>query len=361
MAGRDYTLDFTGISGIPSQWGIDTAFVTRLFHRQTSGLDGVMMTPARSRGVFNVVALTAEAATILSSFKLNVEKDGKKIVIPLRERRRRLKPPVWGKIRGSYEPEMREVGNAFFDGIFKEYGADVVEPTKRQRHHGTKIFNGMREVLFEVGENPIPRRHNWTDGNGETHEWTLTYRGQPFECRGCGNEWHANGKCPKWIDFDQNKKKAGPKKFLVFSDSIMRLAQDTDDMRFDAIPGAKLGHVANHMDNDRTILPDGEVVIVATGRNIDLATFEETKASTKIQAEELIQVLRPFVEAGGKAIFLLDPVVGTPATGHAFNGPSCKERHARSDAILSAWRTSSSMKTTAPTMCTTRRLAQRKF
>ena len=89
MAGRDYTLDFTGTSGIPSQWGIDTAFVTRFFHRQTSGLDGVMMTPARSRGVFNVVALTAEAAKILSSFKLKVEKDGKKFDIPLRERRRR--------------------------------------------------------------------------------------------------------------------------------------------------------------------------------------------------------------------------------------------------------------------------------
>ena len=101
-----------------------------------------MMTPARSRGVFNVVALSAEAARVLSSFKLTVEKDGKRFVIPLRERRRRLKPPVWGKIRNTCEGAMREVGNSFFDELLKEYGVDIVEATKRQRHRGTNIFNG---------------------------------------------------------------------------------------------------------------------------------------------------------------------------------------------------------------------------
>ena len=209
MAGRDFTLDFTGLTGVPSQWGIDIPFVTRLFHRQTAGLDGVMMTPARRRGVFNVVAQTAEAARVLSSFELMVEKDGKRFVIPLRERRLERRP-VWGEIRGTCEAGMREVDNAYFDALLKDLGADVVEPTKRKRHPGTNLYNGIREVLFKVGKKPIPKRHIWTNEGGRrgetNHEWTFTYRGQPFECRGCGNAWHANGRCPKRVRFDRDKK-----------------------------------------------------------------------------------------------------------------------------------------------------------
>ena len=43
-------------------------------HRQTTGLDGVM-TPTPSRGIFIVMALTAEAAMILSSLKLKLAPD----------------------------------------------------------------------------------------------------------------------------------------------------------------------------------------------------------------------------------------------------------------------------------------------
>ena len=77
MAGREYTLDFTGKSGVPSQWGINLDFVSQLFGLQTKGVDGLQLTPdGRRRGVFTVVALNDEAATFLSSFSLKVEKKG---------------------------------------------------------------------------------------------------------------------------------------------------------------------------------------------------------------------------------------------------------------------------------------------
>ena len=58
MAGKEYTLDFSGKSGVPSQWGIDLEFVADLFGKQTKNVDGLQLTPdGRRRGVFSVVAL----------------------------------------------------------------------------------------------------------------------------------------------------------------------------------------------------------------------------------------------------------------------------------------------------------------
>ena len=41
MAGKEFTLDFSGKSGIPSQWGIDIDFVANLFGKQTKNVDGL--------------------------------------------------------------------------------------------------------------------------------------------------------------------------------------------------------------------------------------------------------------------------------------------------------------------------------
>ena len=77
MAGKEYTLDFSGKSGVPSQWGINLEFVSQLFGQQTKGIDGLQLTPdGRRRGVFSIVALNEEAAAFLSTFKLKVEKRG---------------------------------------------------------------------------------------------------------------------------------------------------------------------------------------------------------------------------------------------------------------------------------------------
>ena len=89
MTTRDFTLDFTGQSGVPSQWGITLPQVVKWFTQQSKDLAQVQLTNDRKRGVFNVTALSKDAGTFLATFKLTIEKDGKKIDIPLKEKKRR--------------------------------------------------------------------------------------------------------------------------------------------------------------------------------------------------------------------------------------------------------------------------------
>ena len=96
---KEFTLDFSGQSGVPSQWGVDVQQVVKWFHRQIGDLDGVQLVADRKRGTFNVMALSTQAENLLSSFKLNVEKAGKSFELPLKERPPRLKPPVWISIK----------------------------------------------------------------------------------------------------------------------------------------------------------------------------------------------------------------------------------------------------------------------
>ena len=257
MVSKDFSLDFSGLSGVPSQWGINVDQVVKLFHQQTSGLQGTQIIADRKRGVFNVTTLTKEAAATLSSFKLVIEKGGKRREIPLKERRRRLKPAVWASINRTCDDEMRDVPNSYFDQLLASLGAIVVEPTKRRKYRGSNVLNGQREVLIEVGEKHIDRQQRWTgETEGESHDWFITYRGQPFQCRNC-DDWHQDGNCPKWT----NKKGRGTEKkdekhkYLFFSTSVLRRAVDSKTTRFDCIPGARIGHVANHVNNDATILP----------------------------------------------------------------------------------------------------------
>ena len=104
-------------------------------------------------------------------------------------------------------------------------------------------------------------------------------------------------------------------KNLFFSTSILRHATDTTTTRFDVIPGAKIGHVANHINNDATILPNAEIVVVMVGQNMAGDDFRHFKAATKAQADELANVLKPYADTAGKAIFLVDPAADATPDG----------------------------------------------
>ncbi len=130
MTTREFTLDFTGQSGVPSQWGITVPQVVKWFTKQSKDVPGVQLTNDRKRGVFNVTALSKDAGVFLSTFKLSVEKDGKKVEIPLKERRKRGSA-VWATINRTCEDEMMEVPNTYFDNLLQAQGATVLEPTKR--------------------------------------------------------------------------------------------------------------------------------------------------------------------------------------------------------------------------------------
>ena len=184
MAGREYTLDFSGKSGVPSQMGINIEFVSRLFGQQAKGVDGIQLTSERRRGIFNVVALNTEAATFLSTFVLKVEKKGTPTVnIPLREKKRRGKPAVWIKFYGTCEGDMRMLANATFDDLLRESGVDVITPTRRQRYReAPSVFNGVREAFVEIGAEHVPRHQEWMSDDGVVHQFRIIYRGQPFDC-----------------------------------------------------------------------------------------------------------------------------------------------------------------------------------
>ena len=314
MTTREFTLDFTGQSGVPSQWGITVPQVVKWFTQQSKDVPGVQLTNDRKRGVFNVTALSKDAGTFLSTFKLTVEKDGKKVVLPLREKRKRG-TAVWASINRTCDGEMTEVPNTYFDTHLHALGAVVIEPTKRRKHRGSNLLNGQREVLVEIGEKHFARQQLWTSEDGkESHEWQISYRGQPFKCRNC-DAWHADGKCPRWVDRREEGKPEIKHKYLFFSSSVLRQATDTAHVRFDVIPGAKIGHVANHIDNDSTILPNAEVVVVVTGQNMAGDDFPHLKAATKAQSEELVKVLKPYAETAEKAIFTVDPAVNITPEG----------------------------------------------
>ena len=120
MAAKEFTLDFTGQSGVPSQWGIDLNLVLKWFGQQTrdSGVSSsIGIIDDRRRGVFRIIGMTQEASTFLSTFKLKAEKYGKQFEIPLRENRRGGKKGVWINLNGTCEGKLRNVPASYF-GLF---------------------------------------------------------------------------------------------------------------------------------------------------------------------------------------------------------------------------------------------------
>ena len=327
MRNRAFTLDFSGRSGVPSQLGIDVAYVSKAFRDQLASdhatiLNNVIINDAfRRRGVFNVTALTNDAAAVLEAFVLKVDWKGTKADIPLRKRRSE-KPPVWVKFFQSQEGEMAFVGDEYFDDLLRNNGAVIVKPTSRCGHRNADgILNGVREAQVELGANHIGRFHTWTSDDGVEYRFKVQYRQQPFDCRDC-NDTHKDGQCPRWKQRDNgnNRRRSNfsappaPKRILLFSDSVMRMVKEDAAMRVDVIGGAKIGHVANHINNDATILPHGEIVIVSVGRNMNGGEIGKAKEAVKAQLEEMAKVLSP-LNNGDRLIFLVDPFCGGPDHG----------------------------------------------
>ena len=123
-----------------------------------------------------------------------------------------------------------------------------------------------------------------------------------------------DGKCPKWVDY--RARAEGQQRFLYCGSSVLRYGSDTAETRFDVIPGAKVGHVANHIENDQAFLPKVETLVVVAGQNQRRNTAEEMRSGMKMETEQLAKVLRPFRELDPpKDIFLVDPVVGPALEG----------------------------------------------
>ena len=101
----------------------------------------------------------------------------------------------------------------------------------------------------------------------------------------------------------------GQQKCFVVTSSMLRLAEDTKTTQVAAIPSAKIGHIANHVNNDTRMFAQAEVLVVAAGANMDFGLMEESKPQVKAQAQKLIQVLKPMTELT-KKVFIVDPVAG---------------------------------------------------
>ena len=208
---------------------------------------------------------------------------------------------------------MKGLPNSYFDDFLRGFGATIIEPTRRKKIPKSTLYNGQRSALVELGNQHLARQQFWHGEDDKSEEWNIFYKGQPHVCRRCDNEYHADGHCPKWVQRSDREKKEGQQKFIFFSTSMMRMAQDTDDTRFDCIPGAKIGHLANHINFDMSILPKAEVIVVHSGQNMTGGNFEELKVSVSHQSRELSKVLLPYADT--KHLFLVDPSAGPTPLG----------------------------------------------
>ena len=116
----DYVLDFTGQSGVPSQWGINVAQVVQWFHKQVGTMDEMQVLADRKRGVFNVTAYAKKSADFLSTFMLIAEKGGRRFELPLKPKQKRSEKAVWATLQWTCEGALAAVDNAAFDAFFKE-------------------------------------------------------------------------------------------------------------------------------------------------------------------------------------------------------------------------------------------------
>ena len=306
---KEFTLDFSGQSGVPSQWGIDVELVVKWFQKQAGHLEDILIVKDQKRGHFSVTSFDKATSSFLSSFILVAEKGTRKFNIPLKAKVKRSKPAVWVTIHRTAFGDMALLDNAYFDKLMEDRGATVIKNTEWQYYRGTKFRNGKRRVLIEVGDNHIGRQHSWEAPDGVSHDWFMTYRGQPFHCRKCDDAWHDNGLCPKWQNRSRDENE-GQQRYVFFGTSMLRHCNDSKETRFDSVPGAKIGHLANHIDNDVSILPHAEVIVVAPIGNNEGSNFEELKVATVAQSTKLAEVLKPYAEMQEKSVFMVDPSIG---------------------------------------------------
>ena len=304
-----FTLDLSGNSAIPSQAKIGLREICKWIAIQAKGHRDIQVTNHYHRGCFNVQTGDKATAQFLRSFSLEINWNGRSHRLGLKPAASD-KPRIWVRFWDTCRGVMSQLANAHFDAMLDAAGFVILRPTEKRTHFGCNIFNGQRSALCQRGSDHIERNHEWNDPDGNVFKWRLEYEGQPHFCtRGC-NAYHDDGKCATWEKKKEERSWGGQQKCYVVSSSMLRLASDTKDTRIDAIPGAKIGHIANHVNNDATIFSQANVVALHAGANMDLGSVEESKPHVEFQAQELEKVAKPLVDAE-KSVFIIDPVAGS--------------------------------------------------
>ena len=320
MQCHQFLLDLSGNAGVPSQAKIGLREIIKWMSQQAKDHQkNIILTNHYNRGCYLVQTSNDATAEFLRQFKIEINWNGKTIRLPMSPTAQN-KPKMWARMYGTCSGDMANVPDSYFDKLLEEACFVVIRPTEKRRHFNSDIGNGQRSALVIRGREHIEREQEWIDDEGNVFRWRLEYDGQPHRCtRGCG-VFHADGKCASWERQRQERSREGQQKCYIVSSSLLRLAADTNKTRVDSIPGAKVGHVANHINNDGDIFSKAETVIVHTGANMDLGSVEASKPHLEAQAQELTKVLAP-ISAASKHVFVVDPVVGpvvedTPGSDH---------------------------------------------
>ena len=219
------------------------------------------------------------------------------------------KPQFWVKFWGTGRGRISKVPNSYFDDILTEAGFTIHRGTEKRHHGTTGYYTGERSARVSRGDRHAERKHEWVDPEGNVFQWRLEYQGQPFQCfRGCGI-FHEDGKCRKEAERKEKTAMAGQQKCFFASSSMLRLCSDTKTTRVDAIPGARVGHVANHVSNDSDLFKQADIVAIHAGANMDYGSPEASKPHLEAQALEMESVVKPLVDSN-KQVFFIDPVAG---------------------------------------------------
>ena len=311
MRCHQFTLDLSGNTGIPSQFKIGQREIVKWFTQQAKGHEkNVFFTNHYNRGCYRLQSSCDRTVEFLRDFKLEINWMGKTFLVPLKPELPN-KPKFWVRMYGSCDGDMGDLPDTFFDELFEEARFVVVRPTEKRTHFGSIMYNGQRSALCMRSDETtdIQRQQEWIDESGRVYRWRIEYEGQPHQCtRGCG-VFHEDGKCGAVERQRAERAMEGQQKCFFVSSSMLRLASNTKHTRVDAIPGAKVGHISNHINNDAALFAQADTVVVHAGGNMDLGSVAASKPHLEAQTAELTQVLAPLKEAS-KTIFVVDPVVG---------------------------------------------------
>ena len=303
-----FVLELSGNSGIPSQANIGQREIIKWMSQQARGHERhLLVRNHQNRGSYLVQTSKDDTAAFLKTFQLEVNWSGKTYRVPLKPALPN-KPRFWVRMFGTCDGEFYSADDATFDRMLEDAGFTIVTPTSKNRHFGSQIENGMRSAQVIRGDQHIGREHVWYDSQNQGHKWYLQYQGQPHRCtRGC-NTFHEDGKCEAWERKKEQKSWQGQQKCYFVSSSLLRLASDTKQTRVDAIPGAKIGHICNHVNNDATIFKQADTLIIHAGANMEMGSVEKSKPHIEAQTKELEQVLGELVDE--KKVFIVDPICG---------------------------------------------------
>jgi hypothetical protein len=122
---REFMLDLTGASGVPSQWGVTINTVSMLLFRQCAGREGMQLTSDFNRGVYNVTLLNQATSAFLASFKLKVTHGERTIEVPLRPRNKG-RQGTWVCFYKLCVGPMAKLPNSFFNAILEREGCELI-------------------------------------------------------------------------------------------------------------------------------------------------------------------------------------------------------------------------------------------